>query len=102
MRPPTVEGPGQRFRHWQSAAPVGIEIVRAVWTVVADDQVVVAVADLDGDGHYDLVIGNYCPDGADYLDPNGSGRLPMTESLSRSFNGGGPHFFLWKKSGGGK
>jgi enediyne biosynthesis protein E4 len=52
-------------------------------------------ADLDGDGHCDLVIGNYGPDGADYLDPNGSGRLPMTESLSRSFNGGGPHFFLW-------
>ena len=26
----------------------------------------------------------------------------MPESLSRSFNGGGPHFFLWKKAGGGK
>ena len=49
-----------------------------------------------------LIIGNYCPDGKDYLDPNGSGRLPMTESLSRSFNGGGPHFFLWKKPGGEK
>jgi enediyne biosynthesis protein E4 len=59
-------------------------------------------ADLDGDGHCDLVIGNYAPDGADYLDPNGSGRLPMTESLSRSFNGGGPHFFLWKKPGSDK
>ena len=60
------------------------------------------LADLDGDGHCDLIIGNYGPDGAAYLDPNGSGRLPMTESLSRSFNGGGPHFFLWKKAGGGK
>src|SRR4029079_5730742 len=58
--------------------------------------------DRDGDGHCDLLVGNYCPDGAAYLDPNGSGRLPMTESLSRSFNGGGPHFFLWKKAGGGK
>ncbi len=60
------------------------------------------LADLDGDGHCDLVLGNYFPDGADYLDPNGSGRLPMTESLSRSFNGGGPHFFLWKKPAVGK
>ncbi len=59
-------------------------------------------ADLDGDGHCDLIIGNYGPDGEAYLDPNGSGRLPMTESFSRSFNGGGPHFFLWKKAGGGK
>ena len=54
-------------------------------------------ADLDGDGHYDLIIGNHGPDGAAYLDPNGSGRLPMPESQSRAFNGGGPHFFLWKK-----
>jgi hypothetical protein len=60
------------------------------------------LADLDGDGHCDLIIGNYCPDGAAYLDPNGNGRLPMTESLSKSFNGGGPHFFLWKEPGGGK
>jgi hypothetical protein len=60
------------------------------------------LADLDGDGHCDLVVGNYCPDGGTYLDPNGSGRLPMTESMSRSFNGGGPHFFLWKGSGGGE
>jgi hypothetical protein len=59
-------------------------------------------ADLDGDGHCDLVIGNYGPDGEDYLDPNGTGQQPMTESLSRSFNGGGPHFLLWKRAGGGK
>ena len=60
------------------------------------------LADLDGDGHCDLVIGNYCPDGGNYLDPDGSGRLPMTESLSKSFNGGGTHFFLWKESGAGE
>lgn len=59
-------------------------------------------ADLDGDGHCDLIIGNYCPDGGAYLDPHGSGQLAMTESMSRSFNGGGPHFFLWKEPDGGQ
>jgi hypothetical protein len=60
------------------------------------------LADLDGDGHCDLVMGNYFPDGEAYLDPEGSGRLQMPESLSRAFNGAGPHFFLWKKPSGGK
>jgi hypothetical protein len=59
-------------------------------------------ADLDGDGHCDLVIGNYFPDGAAYLDPEGSGQLPMTESLARGFNGGGPHFLLRREPTGGE
>lgn len=58
-------------------------------------------ADLDGDGHCDLVVGNHGPDGAAYLDANGSGRLQMPDSQSRAFNGGGPHFFLWKKPADG-
>lgn len=59
-------------------------------------------ADLDGDGHNDLIIGNYCPDGTAYLDPSGGGQLPMTESLCRSYNGGGPHFCLWKEASRGE
>jgi hypothetical protein len=59
-------------------------------------------ADLDGDGHCDLIVGNHGPDGTAYLDSNGSGRLSMPESQSRAANGGGPHFFLWKPPGGGK
>lgn len=54
------------------------------------------LADLDGDGHCDLVIGNHGPDGTAYLNAEGSGQLPMPASMSRAFNGGGPHFFLWK------
>src|SRR5262249_24455158 len=36
------------------------------------------LADLDGDGHCDLVLGNYFPDGSAVLDPNGSGQQAMT------------------------
>jgi hypothetical protein len=44
VRSTTVEGSGQRFCHWQSASPVGIEIGLSIRAVVADDQVAVAVA----------------------------------------------------------
>lgn len=60
-------------------------------------------ADLDGDGHADLVIGNYFPDGAHVLDAAGAGRETMQDSMSRAFNGGAKHLLLWKQppAGGG-
>jgi hypothetical protein len=53
-------------------------------------------ADLDGDGHIDLVIDNYFPDGAHLLDAHGSGIEPMQDSWSRAYNGGTKHLLLWK------
>lgn len=53
-------------------------------------------ADLDGDGHIDLVIDNYFPDGAHVLDANGTGVEQMPDSWSRAYNGGGKHLLLWK------
>lgn len=52
--------------------------------------------DLDGDGHVDLIIGNYFPDGARILNSNANGTEQMQDSMSRAFNGGGSRLLLWK------
>ncbi len=52
-------------------------------------------ADLDGDGHIDLVIGNYFPDGSRILDAAAPGVEQMPASLSCAYNGGHKHVFLW-------
>src|SRR5262245_59438249 len=51
--------------------------------------------DLDGDGHLDIVVANYFPDGAAILDAHGTGRETMQASMSRARNGGGKHVLLW-------
>jgi len=53
-------------------------------------------ADVDGDGHLDLIVGNYFPDGSRILDANGGGDEHMHRSMSRSENGGTKHLLLWK------
>ena len=52
-------------------------------------------ADLDGDGHVDLVVANYFPDGAHVLDAHGTGVEQMPAGWSRAYNGGEKHLFLW-------
>lgn len=54
-----------------------------------------AFADVDGDGHADLVIGNYFPDGARILDASADGREELHDSMSRAFNGGRNRLLLW-------
>ncbi len=51
--------------------------------------------DLDGDGHPDLIFGNYFPDDAHVLDPTWTGRASMQHSMSRAGNGGTNRIFLW-------
>lgn len=52
------------------------------------------VADFDGDGHDDIFIGNYFPDGP-VLDHTVSGGVWMNHSMSNGLNGGEDYFFRW-------
>jgi enediyne biosynthesis protein E4 len=59
-------------------------------------------ADLDGDGHVDLLIGNYFQDGAHVLDANAGGVEVMNQGLGRALSGGRKHFFLWEGATSGE
>jgi hypothetical protein len=61
-----------------------------------------AVADLDGNGHLDLIIGNYLPDGSRMLDENAQGTETLHDSLARSGNGGGLRFFQFVSATAGR
>jgi hypothetical protein len=58
------------------------------------------VADMDGDGHSDLVFGNYFADGSVVL--GGEGPVEMQSSMSRADNGGSKVILLWKSAGAGE
>jgi hypothetical protein len=48
------------------------------------------VGDVDGDGHLDVIVGNYFPDGARVLDPSAAGdqRMQMQDSMGKARNAG--------------
>ena len=58
-------------------------------------------ADLDGDGHIDLIFGNFFADGSRILDAHSTFPAEMQDSMSRAYNGGSKHFLLWKSAGSG-
>jgi enediyne biosynthesis protein E4 len=53
-------------------------------------------ADIDGDGHADLIFGNYFADGSMVL--GNSGPVEMQASMSRAGNGGSKPVLLWKSA----
>ena len=58
-------------------------------------------ADLDGDGHLDLIFANYFKDGSDIYNPSGAGSVSMPASFSHAFNGGGERIYRWTGSTAG-
>lgn len=58
-------------------------------------------ADVDGDGHLDLIVGNYFPDGGRVLDAQGTDPQHMHYSMSRSENGGKNRLLLWRRASAG-
>ncbi|MCU6501679.1 CRTAC1 family protein [Rugamonas sp. A1-17] len=63
------------------------------------------LADIDGDGHADLVIGNYFCDDARILDAQTEEAVcphpVMQDSMSRAFNGGTNRILRWSSGTGG-
>ena len=64
--------------------PVEIIPGGGVWTTGS-----MTLADLDGDGHLELILANYFADGADPMNPNATTPISMPESIGRALNGGG-------------
>jgi hypothetical protein len=60
------------------------------------------LADLDGDGHIDILVGNYFQDGGHILDANGGGVEAMHNTKSKAYNGGHKHLLLWSGGSGGE
>ncbi len=56
------------------------------------------LADVDGDTHPDIIIGNYFRDGATILDPTNTEPQSMQHSMSRAFNAGVNRILLWQNA----
>jgi enediyne biosynthesis protein E4 len=73
--------------------PVEIVARRARWNTNA-----ALFVDVDGDGHPDLIFGNYFRDGDRILDPTATDQVEMQHSMSRADNGGSKRLLLWQSA----
>jgi hypothetical protein len=61
----------------------------------------VTSADVDGDGHLDLIVGNYFQEVSHLLDVHATVTVEMQMSMSHSANGGLHHLMLWRRATAG-
>ena len=59
-------------------------------------------ADVDGDGHLDLIAGNYFQEGSRLLDARARVPVEMQETMSHAPNGGRHHLLLWRRGSAGR
>jgi hypothetical protein len=60
-------------------------------------------ADVDGDGHLDLVMGNFFRENSDVLNPEGKGvAMVLHAGKSHALNGGGAKLFMWQYATAGE
>ncbi|HEV2851245.1 MAG TPA: CRTAC1 family protein [Thermoanaerobaculia bacterium] len=76
--------------------PVEVAPGNQIWNTNA-----LTSADVDGDGHLDLIVGNYFPDGMRVLDARAVDAAHMHRSMSRSENGGKNRLLLWQGGSAG-
>jgi hypothetical protein len=76
-----------------SSQAIGSDLLAEQWYTNA-----ATFADVDGDGHDDLVVGNYFADDSEILNATAANSPQMQDSMSRAFNGGTNHVLRWKSA----
>lgn len=104
MRTPAARQPGTAILAVRADTFAVVEIANPSqrWFTNA-----VTFADVDGDGHQDLIVGNYFCDEGRILDPDTSEPAcpagpVMQDSMSRAFNGGLNRILLWRSAESGE